>query len=264
MAHDGVNWEKWQEVSHKHFQRVAARYEKGRISDHSRFWTEEIAAQISLEPDDRLLDLGCGTGLFSVPFAEALPSTTVGLDPTPEMLKKAQLHLQATAVRWLCGQGERLPLADNSFRAIFLSQVWHHLADGPRAAAEFHRILKPNGGLFVKTFSHAQIRSRFDLKFVFPELMPFMLDIYPDITNFTKILGQAGFTTITHKTYRKKETLRPSLLLKIAEDRLWSMFAFLSDEGYQAGLAYLQRLIAETKDAPIPNDEMHLLISARK
>ena len=70
------------------------------------------------------------------------------------------------------------------------SQVWHHLQIRNQAAGEFFRCLKSGGGLFIKTYSHAQIQSRYDLQFLFPELMPLMLSIYPDVPDYRNLLSR--------------------------------------------------------------------------
>ena len=162
------------------------------------------------------------------------------------------------------GQGESLPFADGTFKAIFLSQVWHHLIDEQTAAREFFRVLQPGGGVFVKTYSHDQIRARWDLKDIFPELLDFMLDIYPDIPDFEQIFTQTGFGRVESQPYRKDDTMLPSQLLKVADERLWSMFSFISEEGRQSGMDTLKDLIDSTNDTPVPYDEIHLLVSAYK
>lgn len=264
MSSNNVNPKKWQQISSQHFRQVAEEYDAGRAFERGSFWAKEIAAQVPLSSEDWLLDLGCGTGLFSLPFAELLPCTIVGVDLSRAMLEAAMAKTNGTVAHWLQGPGEALPFPDNSFQAIFLSQVWHHLSDEAIAAAEFHRILKPGGGLFVKTYAHEQLHTRWDLTTVFPELLPFMLNIYPDIPDFNNLLSQIGFDKVNHKTFQKQDTLRPSELLKVAEGRLWSMFSYLSEEGHRAGIDHLQQLIIEKDDAPMPYDEMHLLVFAQK
>jgi ubiquinone/menaquinone biosynthesis C-methylase UbiE len=254
----------WQQLSRNHFLKVANQYDTGRVFEQADFWAREIVACLPLSPGDRLLDLGCGTGLYTLPFAQLLPCAVVGLDPSPIMLAKAKVKAGSAISGWLQGQGETLPFPDSSFQAIFLSQVWHHLENGLISAAEFYRVLKAGGGLFVKTFSHDQLRARWDITTVFPELLPLMLNIYPDIPDFVALFNQVGFANVGYKTHQKSDSLRPSVLLKIAEDELWSMFAYLSEQGYRTGSNYLQQLIAETNDAPLPYDEMHLLIYAQK
>ncbi len=256
--------ERWRKASSEHFREVSPDYDAGRSFESAAFWARQITHHVSLSERDWLLDLGSGTGLFSTPFARLLPCSVVGLDLSPVMLSYARGKADGTGVHWLRGKGEALPFSDRTLRAAFLSQVWHHLREGGKVARELCRVLEPGGALFVKTFSHAQLRRRWDLTVVFPELLPFMLEIYPDTPDFGRLLGNAGFGRVTHRSFRKPDTLRPSTLLRIAEERLWSMFSYVSEEGLRAGTDYLRELIAETGDVPVPGDEMHLLIVARR
>ncbi len=265
-----MDWAKWHRVSQNHFARVASHYDGGRTFEQGEFWAAEIAQSVALANTDWLLEVGCGTGLLTHALAAALRCQVIGLDPSLAMLDEArtksngQAGEQVSDVRWVQGCGERLCFRENTFQAIFLSQVWHHLADSVCAAREFYRALRPSGGLFVKTFSHAQLRERWDLTNVFPELLPFMLNIYPDISDFYALLTRLGYVEIRHKCYRKDAMLRPSAFLKVAEEKLWSMFAYIDEQAYQRGIGYLRELIASTQDAPIPSPEVHLLVSARK
>ncbi len=64
------------------------------------------------EPEERLLDVGCGTGFFSSQFADWGLHVT-GLDPDSARLDFARQHDQR--IDWLVGQAETLPFADAQF-----------------------------------------------------------------------------------------------------------------------------------------------------
>lgn len=100
----------------------------------------------------RLLDIGCGTGLFMERIREALPQAQVwGLDLVSGMLEQG-------ATRWSRHQGnalpvqgdsERLPFADGSFDAITCANSFHHYPHQDRAVAEMGRVLRPGGRLML-------------------------------------------------------------------------------------------------------------------
>ncbi|HEX2995169.1 MAG TPA: class I SAM-dependent methyltransferase [Anaerolineales bacterium] len=166
-------------------------------------------------------------------------------------------------LRWMQGTAESLPFADQSVKAIFLSQVWHHLPDPKRAAREMFRCLALGGSLYIKTFSHEQIKARWDLREIFPELMPFMLEIYPDFPVIRALLEEVGFSAVLSKSYYKEDAVRPSHVLNLMRQKAWSMFSFLSPEGSAEGEARLNALIA-SGDQPVPYPEIHLLVIARQ
>lgn len=224
---------------------------------------EVIHQHVSIDRDDWILDAGSGTGLLAVQFARQIPGRVLGLEPSRAMLQQALQKKQPANLGWAQGISERLPLANAAFKAIFLSQVWHHLEDQEQSASEFLRCLKTEGGLFIKTYSHAQIKARWDLQFIFPELLPLMLSIYPDAPEFNTLLKNGGFSSVDFEYIHRENFILPSQLLTILRQKAWSMFSFLSPEGTAEGQARLEALVA-SGDSPAPYPEVHLLVIALK
>ncbi len=224
---------------------------------------EEINRHTSIGADDWVLDAGSGTGLLAVQFAGQITGHMLGLEPSRAMLQQALQKKQPTNLDWLQGISETLSLASNTFKAVFLSQVWHHLQNQDQAGREFFRCLKPGGGLFIKTYSHAQIQARWDLQSIFPELMPLMLGIYPDVPDFESLLKNIGFDSVSFQTTSRENFMLPSQMLTILREKAWSMFSFLSPDGAAEGTARLEALIADG-NAPVSFPEVHLLVIALK
>jgi ubiquinone/menaquinone biosynthesis C-methylase UbiE len=258
-----IDRQKWLDISKQHFARIIPSYDAGRAFERSLFWAKELQAHVTLGPGDRLLDVGCGTGLFTTAFASSLPGPVIGIDPSPVMLSQAIRRNGHASVQWMLGQAEKLPFHEQGFQAIFLSQVWHHLEDDRSAAIEFRRILRPGGVLFIKTFAPEQILGRWLLQAVFPELLPLMLTIYPSSDQIADLLKYCGFEEVCFQHYWKENLVRPSKLIEFVNENVWSMFSFLTPEGRQAGLSILEQLAAETGDEPVSDPEVHLLVVAQ-
>ena len=102
-------------------------------------------------PTERLLDLGCGTGLiFDV--AHDLFKELDGVDITPEMLGRVTPRAN---VRTQLASAERLPFPDNTFDAVTAYSVLHHIDDLGQVFREVRRTLKP-GGFFYADESPSQ------------------------------------------------------------------------------------------------------------
>jgi ubiquinone/menaquinone biosynthesis C-methylase UbiE len=263
MRTSQINLEKWRQVSKNHFSKITPYYDQGREFEKNQSWIEEINQHTSIGKDDWVLDAGCGTGLLAVQFAEQIIGRVLGLDPSRIMLQQALDKEQHINLGWLQGISETLPLANNTLKAVFLSQVWHHLRDQDQAGREFFRCLKAGGGLFIKTYSHAQIQARWDLQFLFPELMPLMLGIYPDVPDYGALLKDIGFASVEFQSTRRENFMLPSEILIFLRQKAWSMFSFLSPEGTAEGEARLEALIT-AGDLPVPHPEAHLLVIALK
>jgi demethylmenaquinone methyltransferase/2-methoxy-6-polyprenyl-1,4-benzoquinol methylase len=87
-------------------------------------------------PGGRVLDLGAGTGAANEAFANR---EVVALDPSPEMLALNNAPFRLVAA------GEALPLADESFDAVFSAYVFRNLDSVDDTLAEIHRVLRPGG-----------------------------------------------------------------------------------------------------------------------
>jgi ubiquinone/menaquinone biosynthesis C-methylase UbiE len=258
-----INLEKWRQISKNHFSKITPYYDQGRDFEGKQPWMDEINHHAPIEKNDWVLDAGSGTGLLAVQFAGQIAGRILGLEPSWAMLQQALRKNQPANLNWAQGAAETLPFANNTLKAVFLSQVWHHLQDQDQAAREFFRCLKPDGGLFIKTYSHAQLQARWDLQFIFPELMPLMLSIYPDVPNYKVLLKSIGFTSVEFQFTHKENFMLPSQILTISREKAWSMFSYLSPEGIAEGEARLEALVA-SGDLPVPYPEVHLLVIALK
>lgn len=103
-------------------------------------------------PGQRLLDIGTGTGALARGFA-ARGSVVVALDRSGELLRAArslarQEHVELEPVRAVA---EHLPFPRDHFDVVSAGQCWHWF-HRPRAAAEAHRVLKPDGKLVIAHF----------------------------------------------------------------------------------------------------------------
>ena len=116
------------------------------------FARRAILNALALEPEDRLLDVGCGGGLL---LRDALASgaRVTGLDHSEEMVRLAGERARGAEV--VLGGAERLPFGDESFTAIAMSIVFFFLPDPVAVLRECRRVLAPGGRLALYTTSPA-------------------------------------------------------------------------------------------------------------
>ena len=98
---------------------------------------------------DDVLEMGCGTGSFSIIIAERVRHLTA-TDRSPEMLKLAQVRLRTvnnvTVLEADCYQSS---FPDGTFDGVFLGNLLHILRHPMDAVIECHRILKADGCIVV-------------------------------------------------------------------------------------------------------------------
>lgn len=123
-----------------------------------------LVEQAALQPGDRILEVGCGTGSLLMQIARTRPSVDItGLDPDPKALARAKRKADAAsvAIRLDRGFADALPYADASFDRVFSCFMFHHLTDADekvRALREIRRVLKPGGRLQLVDFAHDESR----------------------------------------------------------------------------------------------------------
>jgi ubiquinone/menaquinone biosynthesis C-methylase UbiE len=100
----------------------------------------------------RVLDVGCGTGVFAARIRQELPQARVwGIDLVSGMLVKGsdRWRRHAGQIQPLQGDSERLPFAEATFDFVTCANSFHHYPHQDRAVAEMHRVLKPGGRLMI-------------------------------------------------------------------------------------------------------------------
>ena len=93
------------------------------------------------------IDLGCGTGALMEklpPYSQA----PFGADISREMLVQAH-EKPGMSGRLVVADGHQLPLADESVDAITCLISFHFYLEPLKALQEMHRVLAPNGRLFM-------------------------------------------------------------------------------------------------------------------
>ena len=104
-----------------------------------------VLNKLALKPTDQLLDVGCGTGLFSS-MAAAQGANVTGIDASEGLL--AEAVNRTGAVKFITGEMEELPFDDNTFNIVCGFNSFQYAASTKNALSEAWRVLK-NGGKLV-------------------------------------------------------------------------------------------------------------------
>ncbi|HET7509012.1 MAG TPA: methyltransferase domain-containing protein [Solirubrobacterales bacterium] len=128
-----------------------------------RFWVEaphpiitreRLRSVLRPEPGERLLEIGVGTGYYSLDLAEWVgPEGTLELfDLQREFLDHVMRAAEERGLQNLVptqGDATDLPYEDASIDAAILTAVLGEIPDSPAALREIRRVLKPGGRLVV-------------------------------------------------------------------------------------------------------------------
>lgn len=119
---------------------------------------EELIKQASIQPNQRVLDLGCGTGTLVVLLKRKYPAAEiVGVDPDPKALQRAQKKVRRAGVSVHLDEGfaDELPYEAGTFDRVLSSFMLHHLEEHEREKTlrEVLRVLKPAGTFHLLDFA---------------------------------------------------------------------------------------------------------------
>ncbi|MFI9813300.1 class I SAM-dependent methyltransferase [Saccharothrix variisporea] len=113
---------------------------------------DAVVAEFGLGRSDVVVDLGCGTGQLTVPFARRVRAA-VGVDPEPDMLAAARRAADVPNVSWVLGADTDLAAlgpAVGPVGAVTIGQALHWM-DHERLFRTVHPLVRPGGGVAVFT-----------------------------------------------------------------------------------------------------------------
>ncbi len=118
----------------------------------------EILGGWNIGRDKTLLDIGCGSGQTAIPAAKNGARVT-GIDIAESLIAHARRRAREAEleIRFDVGDAEELPYADASFDTA-ISLIGAMFAPRPeRVVAEFARVLKPGGKLYMANWTAASM-----------------------------------------------------------------------------------------------------------
>lgn len=108
-----------------------------------------------LEPGQKVLEVGCGPGFFTVPAARIVgeKGSVRALDINPLAVERVQQKIEeegVTNVETILADAAQTGLPDQSFDLIFVFGLVRPIGDMENILTELHRLLKPAGILSVE------------------------------------------------------------------------------------------------------------------
>ena len=149
------------------FSSVAARYDlmndlmSGGVH---RIWKDAMVEWLNPRPGWRTVDVAGGTGDIAFRIADMARSRggdaeivvcDINADMVGEGVRRAA-EKSETAIRWLCGDAEALPLEDASLDAYTIAFGIRNVTHIEAALAEARRVLRPGGRFLCLEFSRVE------------------------------------------------------------------------------------------------------------
>jgi len=124
-----------------------------------RMWKKNLLNLMNSAPNQKLVDVACGTGDIAKLFLENVnhASHITCVDPNEGMIKKGKEKLNKFPnLSWIMASAEKLPLKENMFDFYSISFGLRNTKDLNKALSEAYRVLKPGGRYLCLEFSKIQ------------------------------------------------------------------------------------------------------------
>jgi ubiquinone/menaquinone biosynthesis C-methylase UbiE len=134
------------------YKELASNYDN-QVKEYDSF-AHDVLFGMSFEyvkADEKLLDIGIGTGLASIQFSQ-IGLKVFGLDSSQEMLNACESKSFAQSLNLYDMTCERIPYEDNYFNHVICCGVMHFMGELKDLYYEVERVMKP-GGIFTCTIA---------------------------------------------------------------------------------------------------------------
>lgn len=247
------------------YTKIAATYDVARpISElNLALWLRLISEKIGPLEKVEILDLGCGTGRFSIPIATRLGYSVRGADSSKEMLSRAREKDVSKKVKWDVQDATTLSYPDGSFDVVFMTHLLHHVDEPLKVVRECFRVLRSSGIFFNRYGAIEDILDDPEHRF-FPETVELDEARTPTVERVEEWFTVVGFEeiaseTIVQRTFHSAEERLEKVRLKST-----SVLTLISESAFELGLKNLREYISENPDDPwLLQDRLTLTTGAR-
>lgn len=230
-----------------HYDRLADTYDENWAysPEFIRWMTGCIVDRLGVDRDDRVADIGCGTGLYARGLA-AGTGRVVCADPSAKMLEQlpageAYLPVQASAEQITSGE---VQLPYDRFDAILVKEAIHHVDDRRAVLGGLAGLLAGGGKLLV-----VMLPTRIEYP-LFADALALFERLQPDPEDVAGHMREAGLRAdITYESFPLSFT-KPKYLAMV-RSRYMSLLSSFTGEQIERGIEEIdQRYPEETLSFP--------------
>jgi len=203
------------------------------LSAFDRSLFDAVAEATNVQPGERVLDVGCGTGRFTRLFAERGVQAT-GADRSDVMLARAREHSKGEKPAYVqCDAVEDLPGGAWNALSAFLSI--HHFSSVERFVMLSKQRLASGGTLAIATFPHRHFAESPFVRF-FPHFAGVDMARFPSAPALSRMLRQAGFANVEQRDVVGEAVQSYETVERLVREKYVSTFHLLDQAEIDAGI----------------------------
>ena len=142
-----------------------------------RIWKKSLITMMNPSPNQKLIDVGCGTGDIAKIFLNNVnkDAQITCVDPNIGMINKGKEKLKKFKnINWIIASAEKLPLTNNSYDFYTISFGLRNTKNLNESLKEAYRVLKPGGRFLCLEFSKIQNSNLDYLYKNYSKIIPFI------------------------------------------------------------------------------------------
>lgn len=244
------------------YSKIASHYDKGRplLRKNISLWMKLISDQIQFDKTSTVLDLGCGTGRFSLPLARELGLNVTGADSSSAMLAIAQTKDSDHRIKWEIQDADNLTYADRSFDCVFMSHLLHHVDNPKGVLANCYDVLHHSGSVAIRYGAMEQIKDDPEHRF-FPGVLKIDEKRTPSVHTVEQWLTDAGFDRIQSTEVEQNSYEAAEAHYEAASHKGNSVLNMITPEEFLLGLERFREYVKENPTDPwLTRDLMTLTV----
>lgn len=138
------------EVLQKHYSRLADDYDEFLYysPEFVRTLTQKMLEKLDLQPDDTFVDLGCGTGMYSIDMLKqvTLNKPVIGVDPFEEMLAQIPDDAPITPIAEKALAFSERP---GEYDKVLIKETIHHVEERPTFFRNMYERINEGGVMLL-------------------------------------------------------------------------------------------------------------------
>lgn len=227
-------------VIEKHYRHLAQNYNTFLYysPDFIRTLTTKMVEKLRLKPEDTLVDLGCGTGMYSLDMVQQVPlkEPVIGVDPFPEMLAQIPKEVPLQPV---CQDAVEFS-ADASWRydKVLIKETIHHIDRKEELFRNLHARL-PDGGILLLVHVPPQVKYP-----LFDAALERCLNWHADPDELVRLLEEADFR-VERDSADYKHSIPKEHYFSMVKGCYMSVLTSFSEDELKAGLKEMEERYAE-------------------